>query len=144
MTVLNLPADATPRVTGPEHPAALAAPLAVAECATAAVATCLAAGSESALARTGRRPDVRLDTAHLAAAVRGEALLRDPAGHRIEGFAPLSRRCRWPERHAGCSTRIPARSPIPRPPRIRSTRTGSASATGGARSARPARSTAAR
>jgi crotonobetainyl-CoA:carnitine CoA-transferase CaiB-like acyl-CoA transferase len=81
-------------VTGVPSPAALASPLAVAECAVASVAACLSAAAELAHARTGRRPHVELDTAHVAAAVRGEAWLRDPDGNGIEGFAPLSRL--WP------------------------------------------------
>jgi CoA transferase family III len=81
-------------LTGVANPAKLASPLAVAECAVASVAACLAAAAELGYARTGRRPDVELDTAHVAAAVRGEAWLRDPDGRGIEGFAPLSRL--WP------------------------------------------------
>jgi crotonobetainyl-CoA:carnitine CoA-transferase CaiB-like acyl-CoA transferase len=72
----------------------LASPLAVAECAIAAVAASLLAAAELAELRTGRRPEVVLDTAHVAAAVRSEALLRDPAGSSTRGFAPLSRL--WP------------------------------------------------
>ncbi|GAA3210474.1 CoA transferase [Dactylosporangium siamense] len=75
-------------------PGALAAPLAVAGCATTAVTRCLDAAADLAHARTGRRPVVALDTAHVAAAVRGELLLRGPDGRGIEGFAPLSRL--WP------------------------------------------------
>lgn len=81
-------------VSGPAVPAALAAPLAVAGCATAAVSMCLTAAADLARARTGRRPPVALDTAHVAAAVRGEALLRGPDGRGVDGFAPLSRL--WP------------------------------------------------
>lgn len=81
-------------IHGPAVPGALASPLAVAGCATAAVAGCLDAAAGLAEARTGRRPAVGLDTAHVAAAVRAEALLRDPAGQGIGGFAPLSRL--WP------------------------------------------------
>jgi crotonobetainyl-CoA:carnitine CoA-transferase CaiB-like acyl-CoA transferase len=72
----------------------LASPLAVAECAIAAVAASLLAAAELAELRTGRRPEVALDTSHAAAAVRSEALLRDPAGSSARGFAPLSRL--WP------------------------------------------------
>ena len=72
----------------------LASPLAVAECAIAAVAASLLAAAELAELRTGRRPEVALDTAHVAAAVRSESLLRDPAGSSARGFAPLSRL--WP------------------------------------------------
>jgi hypothetical protein len=42
----------------------LASPLAVAECAIAAVAASLLAAAELAELRTGRRPEVALDTAH--------------------------------------------------------------------------------
>ena len=56
--------------------------------------TVLLAAAELAELRTGRRPKVALDTAHVAAAVRSEALLRDPAGSSARGFAPLSRL--WP------------------------------------------------
>ena len=92
--VSGLPRLAGPTIVGDPVPAALASPLAVAECATASVAACLAAAAELAFTRTGRRPAVRLDTAHVAAAVRSELLLRDPAGNPVEGFAPLSRL--WP------------------------------------------------
>ncbi|MDG6103401.1 CoA transferase [Dactylosporangium aurantiacum] len=81
-------------IHGPAVPGSLAAPLAVAGCATAAVARCLDAAADLAEARTGRRPAVALDTGHVAAAVRAEALLRDPAGAGVGGFAPLSRL--WP------------------------------------------------
>ncbi|MEU4428450.1 hypothetical protein AB0F81_48195, partial [Actinoplanes sp. NPDC024001] len=70
------------------------APLAVAECAVASVTDCLSAAAGLAHARTGRRPAVELDTAHVAAAMRSEVWLRDPAGHGVDGFAPLSRL--WP------------------------------------------------
>ncbi|WP_426503116.1 CoA transferase [Dactylosporangium sp. McL0621] len=80
------------------------APLAVDECALAAVSACLEAAADLAEARGGRRPEVTLDPAHVAAAVRSEALLRDPAGRGIEGFAPLSRLWRaadgWVRTHA--------------------------------------------
>jgi crotonobetainyl-CoA:carnitine CoA-transferase CaiB-like acyl-CoA transferase len=79
---------------GEPVPAELASPLAVAECAIGAVAACLLAAAELAEVRTGRRPEVALDTAHVAAAMRSEALLRDPAGSSERGFAPLSRL--WP------------------------------------------------
>jgi len=72
----------------------LASPLAVAECAIVAVAASLLAAAELAELRTGRRPEVALDTSHVAAAVRSESLLRDPAGSSARGFAPLSRL--WP------------------------------------------------
>ncbi|WP_433201430.1 CoA transferase [Dactylosporangium sp. CS-047395] len=79
-------------------------PLAVADCAIDAVAACLDAAADLAEARTGRRPDVMLDPAHVAAAVRSEALLRDRDGNGIEGFAPLSRLWRaadgWVRTHA--------------------------------------------
>ncbi|GAA4259360.1 CoA transferase [Dactylosporangium darangshiense] len=83
-----------PRVVGDPRPAVLSSPLAVADCAVASVSGCLAAAAELAHARGGRRPDVVLDTDHVAAAMRSEVLLRDPAGRAIEGFAPLSRL--WP------------------------------------------------
>jgi crotonobetainyl-CoA:carnitine CoA-transferase CaiB-like acyl-CoA transferase len=80
------------------------APLAVDECALAAVSACLDAAADLAEARGGRRPEVTLDPAHVAAAVRSETLLRDPAGRGIEGFAPLSRLWRaadgWVRTHA--------------------------------------------
>jgi hypothetical protein len=41
---------------------------------------CLAAASDLALARTGRQPECSLDSGHVVAAVRSEALLRDPNG----------------------------------------------------------------
>jgi crotonobetainyl-CoA:carnitine CoA-transferase CaiB-like acyl-CoA transferase len=88
---LGIADAADPEVTGPARPAALAAPLAVAECAVASVAACLVAAADLAHARTGRRPAVAVDTGHVAAAMRGEVLLRDPAGHGLNGFAPLSR-----------------------------------------------------
>ncbi|MGW1059134.1 CoA transferase [Micromonospora rubida] len=101
---LGLPAGTMPRLIGDPHPTALSAPLAVAECAVASVAACLAAAAELGHARTGRRPAVALDTAHVAAAVRGEAWLRDAAGRSLDGFAPLSRLWRaadgWVRTHA--------------------------------------------
>lgn len=93
-TGLGLPDGAAAVLTGVVRPAALHSSLAVAECATAAVAGCLLAAAELAHARTGRRPLVTVNTAHVAAAVRSEALLRDPTGHGVPGFAPLSRL--WP------------------------------------------------
>jgi crotonobetainyl-CoA:carnitine CoA-transferase CaiB-like acyl-CoA transferase len=80
-----------PQLVGDPDPAALASPLAVGECAVASVFACLAAAAELSHARSGRRPEVVLDTAHVAAAVRSEVLLRNPAGQGLEGFAPLSR-----------------------------------------------------
>ncbi len=88
---LGLADVAGPQVTGESHPAVLASPLAVAECAVASVAACLTAGADLSLARTGHRPDIRLEAAHVAAAVRSEAWLRDAEGHGLDGFAPLSR-----------------------------------------------------
>ncbi|MBO3739174.1 CoA transferase [Actinoplanes flavus] len=73
---------------------AFASPLAVGDCAVASVAACLVAAAELAHARTGSRPGIALDTAHVAAAMRSEIHLRDPAGNGIDGFAPLSRL--WP------------------------------------------------
>ncbi|MFI7601848.1 CoA transferase [Actinoplanes sp. NPDC049681] len=90
----GLPDAAAAIVTGVARPAVLHSSLAVAECATASVAGCLLAAAELAHARTGRRPVVTVDTAHVAAAVRSEALLRDPSGQGVPGFAPLSRL--WP------------------------------------------------
>ena len=87
----GLPPVADLTVTGDPRPAALASPLAVAECATASVAACLAAARELAVTRTGKSPLVSLDTAHVSAAVRSEQLLRDPGGNPVQGFAPLSR-----------------------------------------------------
>ncbi|WP_211277923.1 CoA transferase, partial [Couchioplanes caeruleus] len=78
--------------------------LPVAECAVASVSACLTAAAELAFARTGRRPEITLDPAHVAAAVRSEVLLRDPAGRGVPGFAPLSRLWRaadgWVRTHA--------------------------------------------
>ncbi|MET7402447.1 CoA transferase [Dactylosporangium sp. NPDC005572] len=94
LTELGLTGAEGPQIVGDPRPAGLASPLAVAECAVASVSACLAAAAELARARGGRRPEVVLDTAHVAAAVRSEVLLRDPAGRGIDGFAPLSRL--WP------------------------------------------------
>ncbi|GAA0419714.1 CoA transferase [Actinoplanes capillaceus] len=85
------PALASPRLTGGP---VFASPLAVGDCAVAAVAACLVAAADLAHARTGHRPGISLDTAHVAAAMRSEIHLRDPAGNGIDGFAPLSRL--WP------------------------------------------------
>jgi len=82
------------QLSGEPRPAVLASPLAVADCAVASVGACLTAAADLAFARTGRRPDVALDTAHVAAAMRSEAWLRDAAGRGMDGFAPLSRM--WP------------------------------------------------
>ena len=65
--------------------------LAVDACAVEAVAACLDAAADLAEVRGGRRPAVELDPAHALAAVRSEALLRDPDGRGIDGFAPLSK-----------------------------------------------------
>jgi crotonobetainyl-CoA:carnitine CoA-transferase CaiB-like acyl-CoA transferase len=78
-------------VIGDPRPAALSSRLAVADCAVAAVAACLVAAADLAMARTGRRPDVGVDVDHAAAVMRSEALLRDPDGQAGVGFAPLSR-----------------------------------------------------
>jgi hypothetical protein len=55
-------------------------------------------------ARTGHRPEISLETEHVAAAVRSEAWLRDGDGRGIDGFAPLSRLWRaadgWVRTHA--------------------------------------------
>jgi hypothetical protein len=101
---LDLPDTGGPQLTGESHPAVLASPLAVAECAIAAVAACLTAAADVSMARTGRRPEISLDTAHVAAAVRSEAWLRDAEGRGVDGFAPLSRLWRaadgWVRTHA--------------------------------------------
>lgn len=93
-----------PQLVGDPQPGLLASPLAVGSCAVASVFACLAAAAELAHARSGRRPEVVLDTAHVAAAMRSEVLLRDPAGRGIDGFAPLSRLWRttdgWVRTHA--------------------------------------------
>ncbi|MFI5836591.1 CoA transferase [Micromonospora sp. NPDC051300] len=93
LTDLGLAASG-PLLVGDPRPGALASPLAVADCAVASVAACLAAAADLAHDRTGRRPDLTLDTEHVAAAVRGEVWLRDADGRGIDGFAPLSRL--WP------------------------------------------------
>jgi len=81
-------------MSGSTVPPVLSSPLAVAEVAVSSVAACLIAAADLSLARSGRRPEVALDTGHVAAAMRSEAWLRDPAGHGLSGFAPLSRL--WP------------------------------------------------
>ncbi len=83
-------ADTGLHIVGESRPAALSSPLAVADCAVAAVAACLTAAADLADARSRRRPTVTLDTAHVAAAVRSEVWLRDPAGRGIDGFGHLS------------------------------------------------------
>jgi crotonobetainyl-CoA:carnitine CoA-transferase CaiB-like acyl-CoA transferase len=88
---LGLTGDGGLRVTGEPRPPVLSSRLAVADCAVASVAACLTAAADLAGERTGRRPDVALDTAHVAAAVRSEAWLRDTAGRGADRFAPLSR-----------------------------------------------------
>jgi hypothetical protein len=89
---------------GDPQPAVLSSPLAVADCAVASVAACLTAAADLGLARTDRRPDIALDTAHVAAVMRSEVWLRDATGRRIDGFAPLSRLWRsgdgWVRTHA--------------------------------------------
>jgi hypothetical protein len=101
---LGLTGIAGPRLAGDPRPAALASPLAVAECAIASVAACLTAAADLSSARTGRRPDVALETEHVAAAMRSEVWLRDADGRGIDGFAPLSRLWRaadgWVRTHA--------------------------------------------
>ena len=82
------------KLSGNASPAVLSSPLAVAECAVSSVAACLLAAADLSWARSGRRPEITLDTEHVAAAMRSEAWLRDPAGHGMRGFAPLSRL--WP------------------------------------------------
>ncbi|MEV0153736.1 CoA transferase [Micromonospora sp. NPDC050686] len=101
---LGLMDIAGPRLAGDPQPAVLASPLAVAECAIGSVAACLTAAADLASARTGRRPDIALDRAHVAAAMRSEVWLRDADGRGIDGFAPLSRLWRaadgWVRTHA--------------------------------------------
>ncbi|MCU7728429.1 CoA transferase [Actinoplanes sp. KI2] len=101
---LGLTDVAGPRLAGDPQPAVLASPLAVADCAIVSVAACLAAAADLASARAGRRPDIALDTAHVAAAMRSEVWLRDADGRGIDGFAPLSRLWRaadgWVRTHA--------------------------------------------
>lgn len=101
---LGLMGIAGPRLAGDSQPAVLASPLAVAECAIVSVAACLTAAADLAFARTGRRPDIALDTQHVAAAMRSEVWLRDADGRGIDGFAPLSRLWRaadgWVRTHA--------------------------------------------
>lgn len=101
---LGLMDVAGPRLAGDPQPAVLASPLAVAECATVSVAACLTAAADLASARTGRRPDIALDRAHVAAAMRSEVWLRDADGRGIDGFASLSRLWRaadgWVRTHA--------------------------------------------
>ncbi|MGW4498280.1 CoA transferase [Micromonospora sp. NPDC004336] len=101
---LGLVGVAGPRLVGDPQPAVLASPLAVADCAIGSVAACLAAAADLALVRTGRRPDIALDTDHVAAAMRSEVWLRDADGRGIDGFAPLSRLWRaadgWVRTHA--------------------------------------------
>jgi hypothetical protein len=93
-----------PRLSGDPRPAVLASPLAVAECAMVSVAACLTAAADLATARTGHRPEIALDTQHVAAAMRSEVWLRGPDGRGIDGFAPLSRLWRtadgWVRTHA--------------------------------------------
>jgi hypothetical protein len=94
LTDLGLARDDRLQIVGNRCPAALDSPLAVADCAIVGVAACLTAAADLAVARGGRRPAITLDTGHVAAAVRSEALLRDPTGSAVDGFAPLSRL--WP------------------------------------------------
>jgi CoA-transferase family III len=91
---LGLVGSGVPELSGDLTPAALASPLAVADCAVAAVGACLAAAAELGHARTGRFPTTGLDAGHVAAAVRSEAWVRDPSGSALGGFAALSRL--WP------------------------------------------------
>ncbi|GAA0564357.1 hypothetical protein [Saccharopolyspora erythraea] len=53
------------------------------------MAACLLAAAEPALARSGRRPEVALDSDHVVAAVRSDGLLRDPRGQGVNAFAPI-------------------------------------------------------
>ncbi|GGK78957.1 CoA transferase [Mangrovihabitans endophyticus] len=101
---LGLPRAGRFDLTGDPRPAVLSSPLPVADCAIASVGACLGAAAELALARTGRLPEVTLDTGQVAAAMRAEFWLRDSAGRGVEGFAPLSRLWRtgagWVRTHA--------------------------------------------
>lgn len=81
-------------VSGITLPPGLSSPLAVAEVAVSSVAASLIAAADLSLARSGRRPEVTLDTGHVAAVMRSEVYLRDPTGRSLSGFAPLSRL--WP------------------------------------------------
>jgi crotonobetainyl-CoA:carnitine CoA-transferase CaiB-like acyl-CoA transferase len=76
---------------GPPEDSVLASRLAVGECASAAVSTCLLAGAELARARTGQAHEIELDRAHVEAAVRSETWLRDPTGQSMPRFSSLSR-----------------------------------------------------
>jgi crotonobetainyl-CoA:carnitine CoA-transferase CaiB-like acyl-CoA transferase len=89
-TLLGLNA-AEVALVGPPVDSILASRLAVGECASAAVATCLLAGAELARARTGQAHEVVLDTAHVEAAVRSETWLQDPRGQSLPRFGALSR-----------------------------------------------------
>ncbi|MFG1651498.1 CoA transferase [Micromonospora sp. NPDC049275] len=104
---LGLMDIAGPRLAGDPQPAVLASPLAVAESAIVSVAASLTAAADLASARTGRRPDIALDTEHVAAAMRSEIWLRDADGRGIDGFAPLSRLWQaadgWVRTHANYS-----------------------------------------
>jgi CoA transferase family III len=70
--------------------AGLGGPLACDELAVAAVASALLAAAELAEARTGHRPDVSLDAAHVADAVRSERFLRLDGQPTGPLFDPLS------------------------------------------------------
>jgi CoA-transferase family III len=87
---LGLAEHAGLQMIGDAQPAVLSSPLAVADCAVAAVAACLTAAADLTTARTGRQSAITLDRTHVAAAVRSEVWLRDAAGRGIDGFAPLS------------------------------------------------------
>lgn len=77
---------------------------AVAEVATAAVATALAAAAALQHERSGHRPPIRLDRGTVAAAVRSERFFRGGTRSTGMGFAPLSRFWRardgWVRTHA--------------------------------------------
>ncbi len=101
----NLAIDVSHDVTlTGEWPGSLSSTLAVEKCAVASVAACLVAAADLAQARSGHRPRVSLDRAHVAAVMRSEKWLRSADGHGIEGFAPLSRFWRaadgWVRTHA--------------------------------------------
>jgi hypothetical protein len=93
------------RVDGPER--VLAGPLPSSGLATASVAAALLAAAELTAARTGHRPDVRLDTRHVADAVRSERFLRIDGAPPGRLFDPLSAFFRtadgWVRLHANYS-----------------------------------------
>jgi hypothetical protein len=107
---LGLSDSLGPRLVGNPRPPVLASPLAVAECAIASVAACLTAASDLAAARNGRRPDIALDTEHVAAAMRSEVWLRDADVQGIAGLGPLSRLWRAADGWRACVRQLPVAS----------------------------------